>query len=827
MSQRSDISASIQTNFPNNQTNFITPTLLRGEQGLFEQYSVLNEQTASIIAEAVASSSAGTGFVTQSQFNAYTASTNTFTGSIQTQVNTLQSATSSYVKNSQTQSFASSGSNTWLDPQYFNPSGSYPGLMIDGFNGLSHYTGWTDLRYNSQINLVSSSVIEFQEGEYVGQNGMYFRRNTFLIMSSGSEVYAQTGSTSTTGSNGQVLGKANGLISWVNQSTGSGTIDTGSFATTGSNTFRGTETISGSIHLNTITGSGSTNGPIFTNFTQSGVVSGFREGGNLFMFRNSLSSGSVIITGSSNIGLVLEIPNASAATILGGGRIDQSAGTFDIQYPSGGLPPSLLNVNQQGGIRIQLPTASVHSASFSNSYITNTVTISGSNNSPITISNSTLGSVVIKADSSGSNSTLSINNSLIVGGSGNAPGIFMSQSAFGTSRFINASMMVGSFHTASLDAVTGSGGGINNIGLVGCGLFVSGTAASTVTQTSAGMFVGQFNEITSFVAGGTTRSLADPNIVKFAVGAGTNASSRLTALWVSSSGQTFSRRGIFASGSGTNPAFVYTGSVQGTGSIDVLGGSLTLQSGSLSIISGSLTIGNSAVNTNRIFQRGGNAQIASEGGGGSTYEVLASQSVVMASSQSQALAGGFNGSIIASKNSSLREAINRVAIIAADSIETSATTASFNSAVIGGNNNTLVQVSGSVILAGNNTTIAQGSYVVALGRDTAYSVSGSYTLYTQNINASGSLSATGDIKFASGTDKTTGTFNLNAGNPGTATIANNLVTATSLIFLTKQTNTNSGNGTVSVTSKAAGTFSVTSDHNGDGDTVAYLIVNPA
>jgi hypothetical protein len=109
MSQRSDISSSIQTNFPDNQTNFITPTRLRSEQGLFEQYSVLNEQTASIIAQAVASSSAGTGFVTQSQFNAYTASTNTFTSSIQTQVTSLRAATSSYVQNSQTQSFASTG----------------------------------------------------------------------------------------------------------------------------------------------------------------------------------------------------------------------------------------------------------------------------------------------------------------------------------------------------------------------------------------------------------------------------------------------------------------------------------------------------------------------------------------------------------------------------------------------------------------------------------------------------------------------------------------------------------------------------------------------
>jgi hypothetical protein len=77
----------------------------------------------------------------------------------------------------------------------------------------------------------------------------------------------------------------------------------------------------------------------------------------------------------------------------------------------------------------------------------------------------------------------------------------------------------------------------------------------------------------------------------------------------------------------------------------------------------------------------------------------------------------------------------------------------------------------------------------------------------------------------SGSNKQTGTFVLNGGNPGTATISNSNVTANSLIFLTKQSNANSGNGTVSVTSKGSGTFSVTSDHNGDADEVAFMIIN--
>ena len=96
-----------------------------------------------------------------------------------------------------------------------------------------------------------------------------------------------------------------------------------------------------------------------------------------------------------------------------------------------------------------------------------------------------------------------------------------------------------------------------------------------------------------------------------------------------------------------------------------------------------------------------------------------------------------------------------------------------------------------------------------------------------NTIITGSLNVSSNVLFASSSNKTMGTVVLDGANPGAATVSNSLVTATSLIFLTKQTNANSGNGTVSVTSKGSGTFSVTSNHNGDTDTVAFLIINPS
>ena len=130
------------------------------------------------------------------------------------------------------------------------------------------------------------------------------------------------------------------------------------------------------------------------------------------------------------------------------------------------------------------------------------------------------------------------------------------------------------------------------------------------------------------------------------------------------------------------------------------------------------------------------------------------------------------------------------------------------------------QVTGSLIVTSN--TVLSG--LLDVSNNTV--LSGSLNV-SNNTVLSGSLRVSGDILFSSGSNKTMGTFVLDGGNPGVATVSNSLVTANSLIFLTKQTNVHSGNGTVSVTSKGTGTFSVTSNHNGDTDTVAYLIINPA
>ena len=95
-----------------------------------------------------------------------------------------------------------------------------------------------------------------------------------------------------------------------------------------------------------------------------------------------------------------------------------------------------------------------------------------------------------------------------------------------------------------------------------------------------------------------------------------------------------------------------------------------------------------------------------------------------------------------------------------------------------------------------------------------------------HLKVTGSLAVTGDVRFASGSNKTMGTAVLDGANPGAVVVSNSLVTTSSLIFLTKQT-LNHTNGYVAISSKGSSTFTITSNHNGDTDTVAYLIINPA
>jgi hypothetical protein len=116
---------------------------------------------------------------------------------------------------------------------------------------------------------------------------------------------------------------------------------------------------------------------------------------------------------------------------------------------------------------------------------------------------------------------------------------------------------------------------------------------------------------------------------------------------------------------------------------------------------------------------------------------------------------------------------------------------------------------------GNNTGVR-----VSLNAPTEFtgSATGSFTGSVQITSGS-------QLTLPTGSNQQAGTAVLDGANPGTVTVSNSLVTANSIIMLTKQTNNHPNAGPVVVSSKGAGTFTITSNHNGDADTVGWFIIN--
>jgi hypothetical protein len=152
-----------------------------------------------------------------------------------------------------------------------------------------------------------------------------------------------------------------------------------------------------------------------------------------------------------------------------------------------------------------------------------------------------------------------------------------------------------------------------------------------------------------------------------------------------------------------------------------------------------------------------------------------------------------------------------------------------NNTFVGRNYTTITGGTGNVILGGYDAPETNISSFMSLGNfDTSFITkrTSQPIRMSDSLTITGSLRVTSDVMFSSGSNKTMGTIALDGANPGTATISNTLVTTGSMIFLTKQTNNHPNAGPVVVSSKGSGTFTITSNHNGDTDVVAYQIINP-
>jgi hypothetical protein len=293
--------------------------------------------------------------VTTASFNAYTASNNqrvssleansasvnisitnvnAATASLFTSVNSLNSFTASQlILNGQ---YATTGSNTFTGNQVIDrasklyTNGIYWTDVTAGFNNLEIINqGGGNLDFaslnNGKIRFVSSSV-NFLNSPISSSNDISTSANIYAANLTGSTLPSGLLSSSVT----NFTDYSASVDSRINAITGSGTINTGSFATTGSNTFTGNQTYldSGSNSITQYSVSGSigfapSNIDSFFNVSASfaSAAPSARLGGNILLKNNTLATGSLTISGSGNLVMQMPVANTGFRSQLGGNNL--------------------------------------------------------------------------------------------------------------------------------------------------------------------------------------------------------------------------------------------------------------------------------------------------------------------------------------------------------------------------------------------------------------------------------------------------------------------------------------------------------------------------
>ncbi len=130
----------------------------------------------------------------------------------------------------------------------------------------------------------------------------------------------------------------------------------------------------------------------------------------------------------------------------------------------------------------------------------------------------------------------------------------------------------------------------------------------------------------------------------------------------------------------------------------------------------------------------------------------------------------------------------------------------------------------SIAIRGNESSVDAAT---DKGNDVFFYVSGSISNTAGKSLFGGDVVVSGSLSLGSGSNLPTGIVYLDGGSPGSVTVTNSLITNRSMIFLTKQANNHPTAGAPVVSAKSPGSFTITTNHNGDDDPVAYLIINPA
>ena len=634
-------------------------------------------------------------FILTSSFNAYTSSNDT-------RVNSLINATSSYVTETESGSFMTTGSvsgnvltftkgngsqfNLTVDTGSVTPinTGSFATTGSNSFNGNQTITG--SLITTGSTTLNGTTTLNGNVDVTTGNLNVYSPQARFsgsLVLVTGSVEVSNgiTGSLEGTASfatnalsasyapsnplpSGLVSGSSqisytgitdvpSGIVSGSSQISytgitdvpagiisGSGQISDLGFATTGSNTFKGDQTITGSL-LGSTLNDGQIR--IFSDAFNSGAVKMNISSSNPaaqsnIIFGSAIGvapiqlTGSIVISGSNNIIMGGPRPNTlvtagtygyvGGSTNIFGGQSTLNTGSSyrpvmnsNINY--GGIIMTLgsgsnnFQINQNaligGTLVLNMPSASIGgtmttniiagqvnlqqtqpiplaSASFAPAFAVNNVNGTfnlQTNSGSFQVQNNNINGNNVSVTSSyrattAANNAITFNNNSINGLNHR----ILFDGVSNQSKGLNNTLIVGANNTASM--VGNDNNGISNTGIIGQGLHVEN---GNISGTGGSLIVGRFNE---------TGSLSNPGDIKFAVGTGNGNTTRRTTLWV----DTNSKVGVSGSLDVTGSVNI-TGSLTVTGSnVNVNGGFTVITGSNVNVRGGSINISGSQLTTN-------------------------------------------------------------------------------------------------------------------------------------------------------------------------------------------------------------------------------------
>jgi hypothetical protein len=814
-----------------------------------------------------------------------------------------------------TGSFATTGSNTFVGNQTINGDLSVSqskfirigdnqsisttfgnSLLIasQGGNLIRNDAGGGDIRLeNSQgfIEVFSNTTVNISGSNTTIQNVDFIPFSSSLdsrILAAGGQPQVQE--------EGTILGNATsfnfigaGVTATLSAGTasitipgGGGSIDTGSFATTGSNTFTGNQTIEGAIVSNPTTSltelfsQAFVSGAVQYNITASNATSqsNLVLGGTPL---GSTSTGSVIISGSQNI-LFSPAKTLTGTAAFTNGYLGGSANivvTIPTLHTQSLFSPTMNNNNINSAITFNFITSSTSVPNYTNNLNFNSVTINHQSasltaqnnitNTPLTstaniteltqnpaINGSTIigGAVTLNHNSSSityqqnigggitvtNNYSSSVSNAVnninllnnVFAGASNT--LLVSGSNTANRRTFSQNIIAGNSNAISSDLIGSTGGHLIATAIIGQNLIVS--ASGTSTTAGGGAFFGRYNDITNL--------LADSGKTIFAVGTGTSTSNRKTALSIDSGSNVLISGSLIVANPSTSGFSVDANAVVSASKVYIgnqsVGVEFTPSTGSI---------------TDSYTRYGKDSfQIYQYQGQPYAFGVICTADQLNAYTGSQFRWGTVNGT------GAIQNYMNMVSASYTGSIGAGTPIPGFDYLKDG----QIVQFQRGTTFD-KNVYIQQGLYVSqsvggptpaltlngtngsgALIASGSVVISGSLNLNGQNTFASLSTNTFGgdqivsssiyiapnnnnnQLYLPSGSNKQTGLATLDGGNPGTVTVSNSNVTANSIILITKQTLAHP-NGYVAVSSKGSGTFTITSNHNGDADVVGYMIIN--